>query len=123
MSNFPQSRAAIIEESMGALLSAFVIVIQSLWVIPHNENKVPFLQMGPTLQTILFYIVELGMYTWAAKQVYIFFICLVDHEFGVEKGFCVQRYAVLPPEEQAKLDKEEQEASEAAEAARAEAEA
>ena len=49
MSNFPQSRAAIIEESMGALLSAFVIVIQSLWVIPHNENKVPFLQMGPTL--------------------------------------------------------------------------
>ena len=46
--------------------------------------------MGPTLQTILIYIVELGHYAWVAKQVAIFGVCLANHEWGISVGVCVE---------------------------------
>ena len=95
MSNFPVSRGHQIEESMGALLAALVIYLQARWIVPSNSGKVPFLQMGPSLHTILMYILEVGMFEWMLVKIFTFFVCITSHDWGVESGFCTTEYVEM----------------------------
>ena len=63
-------------------------------LVPHYRRKVPFKQMGWSLDQILWLIVELGMYEWAAKYIVQFFICVAYYDWGVKNGYCTISYKV-----------------------------
>ena len=74
--------------------------------------------MGPDLATILWYIIELGMYEWAAKFIVNAFICATNFEWGIDRGFCTREYVTedqMTQEQMEEVTEEDLDEMEAAE--------
>ena len=95
--SFPVSVEHMISEMFSGIWAFGVILIQSIVIIRHYRNSVPFKQMTWAFDQILSYIMELAMVGWASKYLVSAFLCIENYELGVKLHLCAVEYKKQPP--------------------------